>query len=735
MDSLNLLLGNGHKLSHAIDHPKRSFTPKNPYTLAEHVPRLATELARQDSAFRAIRSSARPDGNLVSKMTLHPQFYSRSFFPARILRDFDFRLIGSKPTRIRPLAGRGAEDEFGAETTALFVAGTASAFEAFTNSLGDADAKIGEELLRIEEVSPLLAPERVIAQIPHARSALEVIVHFDPELDLDWEEQFVDFARESGVDLNVAQSFQSRGLWFIPANSDSGSVERFADYTFVRAIRPLPRIRILEAPKVTRARAAPSSISLPSESAVDPDCRIAIFDGGLLPNVPFARWTNAIEPPASASIGNPVSHFLEHGTAVTSAALFGHVDSGQQHRPFASVDHYRVLGDALTDSSIYPVMLYIDSVLSQSRYEFISLSVGPDEIIGNDVTAWTAMLDEHLGDGPNRFCAIAVGNNGAGVGEDARVMVPSDCVNGIAVGATTCVEDNWRRADYSARGPGRQPGLVKPDLVHFGGCDGNEFGFVFPGPAVAMDQGTSYATPSVVRIATGVRAHFGSAIAPLAIRALMIHSANHGGLPREEVGWGRVSDDVAALVACGNGAVRVLYQGTLQPQKLIRAPIPLPSTSLSGRVTVKATCVYVCGTDPHTPGDYTRGGLLVRFRPHAEKFEKSPAFPKTRAFFVQDDLAKEQDLRGDGHKWDTVLHHEELMLGSSLLRPVFDIHCMAREPGNPSSPTHAQKIHYALVVTVTAPKIPDLYQQVATTYANVLAPIQPRVQLPIRIEI
>src|SRR5690606_1099054 len=113
--------------------------------------------------------------------------------------------------------------------------------------------------------------------------------------------------------------------------------------------------------------------------------------------------------------------------------------------------------------------LYIDQILSQSNYEFATLSIGPVEIVGDDkVTAWTTMLDDHFQQG-QMLGTIAVGNAGEDPPPFNRVQVPSDCVNALAIGAADSVAPGWARAPYSCVGPGRAPGLVKPDVVQFGG--------------------------------------------------------------------------------------------------------------------------------------------------------------------------------------------------------------------------------------------------------------------------
>ncbi|NOS75725.1 MAG: peptidase S8 and S53, subtilisin, kexin, sedolisin, partial [Methyloglobulus sp.] len=100
-------------------------------------------------------------------------------------------------------------------------------------------------------------------------------------------------------------------------------------------------------------------------------------------------------------------------------------------------------------------------------------------------------------------------------------------------------------------------------------------------------------------------------------------------------------------------------------------------------------------------------------------------------FFDMKKYATEEERRADMGKWETVLHQEKSMLGSSLNAPVFDIHYNARESG--AATTRADKIKYALVITVEAPKYEDLYNEILRSYQSILMPIQPQVSLPIRV--
>lgn len=218
-------------------------------------------------------------------------------------------------------------------------------------------------------------------------------------------------------------------------------------------------------------------------------------------------------------------------------------------------------------------------------------------------------------------------------------------------------------------------------------------------PALSRTKGTSVAAPSLLRQAVGLRAHFGSRLSPLALKALLVHAADPQGLLRHEVGWGKTPSDLDEIAVCGDGMVRVIYQGQLSPRQYLRAVIPTPAATMPGFVTLRATFCYATPVDPQDPGNYTRAGLEIIFRPHAEKFAKDDAVdPASHSFFKRTQFDPEHDLRRDAQKWETVLHHEQRFRGTSLMRPVFDIHYNAREGGGEAR--HAARMRYALVVDV-----------------------------------
>jgi hypothetical protein len=368
------------------------------------------------------------------------------------------------------------------------------------------------------------------------------------------------------------------------------------------------------------------------------------------------------------------------------------------------------------------------------------VSLGPALPVDDDeVTLWTAALDKRFAHG-RCVATVAAGNDGHldAAAKLNRIQPPADGVNVLSVGAADRVASGWQRASYSCVGPGRCPGVVKPDGIAFGGSAVEQFGVLAPNLAGCHESGTSYAAPYALRSAAAVRAQLGERLSPLAIRALLLHRAEiEDSHDWREVGWGRFESDPLRLITCDDDEALVVFQGELPVGEHLRAPIPMPQTPLTGEVTVSATLVISPEVDPEHPSAYTRSGLEVAFRPHSGKHGKrsdgtKAQHAKTRAFFSGSLLYGQPEtvLREDGHKWEPCLRSQATFRARSLSSSLFDIYYHHRESGMKA--TAPQPIPYAFIVGIKAPKVADLYDRVVRAYANVLVPIQPQTRIQVR---
>jgi hypothetical protein len=737
--STRYLIGRAELLTYPIEAPKKKTGDKaHPYTLGEAQQIIVPEIEVANAIFQALPAKACADDLAVARLVLHPAYLAKSFFPKQLLDQVGLSSVGSRTRRIKPRHQTQKKAPPEAETTELFVAGTRAAlsnFPAFARSLNE-QMPVAEQFARIETFAAMTPADRLHLEGVTVGHVFEVGLHLPPEGNAsDVRSMFADYAKDCGFEVNGAFEFEAGRLLFVAVEGKASNLEQLSQFTLTRVVRPMPHLRA--ARPVTRSMPLAVPFSLPSGEPLSREPKVAILDGGLPPEHvldPYVRRYFLADEDAS-----DVADFTEHGLGVTSAVLFGPIEpEAAAERPYSPVDHHRVL-DAKIDGEdpyeLYRTLGHVETVLLSRQYQFINLSLGPDlPIEDQDVHAWTAVIDSILSDGET-LMTVAIGNNGE---RDAtlslnRIQVPSDSVNALSVGAADRSGDDWKRASYSATGPGRSPGRRKPDVVAFGGAPKEYFHVAAPGkrPNLAATLGTSFAAPLALRSAVGIRAILGDAVHPLTIKSLLVHGCeNKDEHDAHHVGWGRVPADINQLITCRDGEARIIYQGELRPGKFLRAPIPLPNFQLEGKVRLRATFCYASPVDPQDAGAYTKAGLGVTFRPNSSKRKEGAANASSATFFPAAEFRTEAELRADLGKWETVLHAENSYYGSSLLDPVFDVHYNAREAGGQAS-SGAPAIRYALVVTVSAPKHAHLYQDILAAHA-VLQALEPQVSLPVR---
>ena len=738
-ESTNFLLGYGERLTEPVTMPPGGGPKEPPYTAEEARDRLAPMLEKAVGEIDALPAVACPNDQATLGLLFHPEYLAKSYFPTALFGDLGLRQVGSRLRTVTPERRSRERSPEPAPTTEIFVAGYREQFRQWANDIPNWTTKVrsADELSRLEAISALDSSEKIkTARQDVDKLLYEVVLHArESGQDEFIVSGFKEYLKSLGIENDLSRRFYAGGLCFLRVATSPQKMQTVAQYSFLRVAREMPKLRMMPTRSAMPKRTRP--FELPNEPPVDPDIRVAIFDGGLSEDSVLDSWTDTYE---FKDIGDPVDGGLHHGETVTSALLFGSLPEGTPaSQPYSGVDHYRVLDQAaLKDPfELYEVLERIKSVLDEGLYSFVNLSIGPAlPVDDEDVHAWTAVLDDYLADGTT-LATVAVGNTGeepTDVFTNApRIQVPSDCVNALAIGAADRRDDGWARAAYSSLGPGRSPGVIKPDLLAFGGSGAEWFWVADPGTdgeALAL-QGTSYAAPAALRAALGLRAHFGQSLQPLALKSLLVHGALPSAHPREEVGWGRIPEDLATLVTCPAGTARILYQGTLTPSQYLRAQIPLPEEALTGMVKITATFCYTTPVDPEHPGSYTRSGLGIVFRPHDGDYasEKS-VHPKSDQFFRAGDFQTEAERRRDAHQWETCVHGSRRKRATGLSEPVFDIHYNARIEGRNNR--SAERIPYALVISIETHKHSDLYERIYERYRTVLRPLRPVIQIPIR---
>jgi hypothetical protein len=730
----NYLIGRGELLVEPLPAPRRIVDKTHPYTVSEARQRLAPQLTSTIDAFVSSAELA-PNDVHVARFSLHPAYLAKSYHPTGMFRSLGLEVVGSRTRALhvdKHIEGKSTDVEY--SSSELFVAVTRDGFRQLLSLLeGPQNEAEGIEQIReLERVEPFLAQDKVkpgsLTAVP---GEYELVLHRPSgALSPDNLANFIEAAERLGVAVYPEKAFEAGTLWFLPAQGSNSQMTQLAEYTTVRIARPMPRLKV---EPILRQVPTPQGARPPlGRQGKGP--RAAILDGGLPEEHALSPWIESYfesNPEASS-----VDAFTDHGLAVTSAFLFGSLPlSGLPEITPSRVSVFRVLDDTVDEDhhlELYSVLAHIEEVLMSRAFELVNISLGPDlPIEDDDVHAWTSVIDDRLDDGET-LVTVAAGNNGNldRVSNNARVQVPGDAVNVLTVGAADRAGSEWGRATYSAIGPGRFPGRVKPDLVAFGGCDSEPF-LVYGRDFDTREavQGTSFAAPLALRQAALVRSTLGDEVSTLATRALLIHAADAAAHHRDEVGWGKLPTDIDDIITSGDGIARIIYQGEVRPGKYLRAPIPVPNGGLQGRVSIRATFCFATAVDAGSPDVYTRAALEPVFRPNLSQFAPGASTPKSRSFFPAPHYDGEDVLRYGFGKWEPVLRSEVGFLGSTLVSPVFDIHHNARQEGTLS--TSSAPLQYALVVTLQANRHVDLHQQILDSYPNILRAIEPSVEVEI----
>ncbi|AXQ28944.1 hypothetical protein D0B54_09705 [Solimonas sp. K1W22B-7] len=711
----NLLIANGRELIGQLDWPGGGGAKWHPYSLQDSRAVLHPQLQTLSAIATSIPDYLAPRSEITACLDLHPAYLAKSYFPAGVLRDAGIGVLGSRAAIIVPRKvkrGEPAQEE----TASIFVSGTAHDFTALDGFLmrDDVEATKHEQLRRVENARPHFVQDRMRIR-PNSKwpDFFHATLHAD-QADKDILDAFREAVRRYNGKISDRGYRFVPGLAFLAFEMPSDNLAQLAQFSRLRVIRSVPELRTdwEGAGEISRA-VKPVAIAVPDVPAINDRLRVAVFDGGIGNSFPgYARELAApgLQPSSPAE--------QLHGQHVTSALLFGALDRKKPalERPYCNVDHVRVLPTEQTPDQALDVLDRIIGQLQAARaagspYRFANISLGPvATFFDDDVHEWTSRLDVEFSDGA-ALCTVAVGNNGELPDDLRRIQPPGDSVNVFAIGSANSQGKRWNRAPYSACGPGRSPGYVKPDVLVFGGSAEEPLAVYSPAAAQLVGVGgTSYASPLCLRTAIGVDVLSAGAFSSIALQALAINSAEFStrSHDRGEVGWGRVPLLPDDLLYTPADVVRVVYQGQTRPGFPQKAVIPIPAgLPATLRLKIGATFCYRAPIDPSHSVNYTKAGLWVRCY-------KAPK--NSLNIFGQGMYKSEAKLRRDSQRWDAVLHSSGSAEAGELTDPYFHINYQVRDESEAVRPQDANPMPYALVVTIQAPGVDDLLARVQAAY-------------------
>lgn len=765
------LLAGGERLRERAERAPGGRAPRAPYDYVRARELLRPQLEALVGDVAAIPEERRVR-HVIIEATVLPNYIAQSHFPSALLNRAEMYPVGTRQARsLYRTEHRERADE---PTKTLLLAGPDRGVDALVDFLEREPAVLGVRLW-----DQLRSLERVGLSDP------EVVVRFDPERYGDgevitWEavlspvgrtpaererwgdeafDKWVAFVRALAGDVDVAYRRLVNDVTFVPISLHVEAAREAAAFNLLRVMRPMPRLRQLP-PHSTVRRAAgvrpPAAAPIPAHS---PDA-VAIFDGGVDTTCPhFQPFVRAFDlTPAPIE---PES--LQHGSMVTSAFLYGHIDldAAVLPRPVAPVDHYRVLPPPTAvhfDESLYWLLDQIRDTVVGHGYRRVNLSLGPNCAVEEDGEPhrWTAELDRLAAERGVLF-VVAAGNNGE---EDDdlgfnRVQVPADMANGVSVGACTNRGEtrHLNRASYSAVGPGRPGQRLQPTGVCFGGdLRSTGFAALDQTGSLVFTQGTSFSAPLALRGICELVAGLGPGRADVpTLRAFATHFAARRprGHKVRDLGHGRLPESYEAAWECAEHEVTLVYRDSLTRGESTAMRLPFPDGIAAGaRVELAWTLSYLSDVDPADAAEYTRSGLEVVFRPHEGRRAVSDATTKERigVFDItrqRDELAAlagaralkisdvpeaasnwrrfqpERLLRQAG-KWETLSRGQIALSAAELFAPRIDLLHLARESG--ALLDQAPPLDVTLVVTLRAPVGVMLYDLAVRQFA-VLTPL------------
>ncbi|MDX1301195.1 S8 family peptidase [Photobacterium sp.] len=706
----NVIIGYGETLTDTVEIKSGGGDKNHPYSEYESRKRFVQGLGQTLSQLDSKPEIECANGEIVVKFIQHPAYLAKTYYPKRLFQKYGMNDLGSKPVMVKPEKWATKKHPVQAVSSCIYVSGTKAEYHKLMSDVksGNIDGTTLNSIRTFESILSVERKEKIKAITQESSTLrLEVVIHAS-EHDKSVIDDFKKYLHYLDGNLEEARVKVVGGLTFVPVNLPKGHEEKLADFSHLRALRSVPKLRFNK-PDVIRNVIA-SDIVLPMYQSLNNNFKVCIFDGGMGNAHALGPWVNEIIPEDVTSLHPSL---LAHGSEVCSTYLFGPYINEKLSSPYTNVDIVRVLSPDDDDPDLFDVLTRIENVLKQKKYKYINLSLGPRmSVEDDDVHVWTSVLDQYLQDG-NCLATVAIGNDGDLPGELSRIQPPSDMVNSLSVGACDSTDDTWKRSSYSCIGPGRSPGVVKPDGVAFGGSNENPFMVYSPlTHQIIGTMGTSYSAPSVLRVAAGIDAITDFDLTATTIKALMVHKTDKQENDIKEVGWGRFPLNPEEVVECLEDEATIIFQGTLNSSQHVRIPVPLPKNIDCTWVHLNATFCINTLTDPEHPLHYTRSGLEITFRANKEKYPTEGNHPKPSSFFSCGELySNEHELRDDAHKWETCLSRNKRFKRTTLNEPIFDVKYRAREQGA-SATEQLPPIQYSLVLTIRSQGDSSIYNSI-----------------------
>ena len=757
---LRPLLTGGEKLREILDAPPQGGGAKTyPVAFDEASAILQPQVSAAQQA-----SAALPDRfkgkHVIYEATLRPEFLANSYFPADLLKKVGFTAVGSRFGETLRHATKTRDADPRATTKTLFLAGDEANLAALSSLLAKDSGLLTESVrhavqaIAAIDLSVSSSTRSAVAATTESELVTwESVLHPEPKFRGEvglaskrTRSKWADLVNELGGHVEDDWIRTSGDFTYIPVGLTVEALEAARAFNSLRTIAPMPRARHVEHVKeldVAQLLVAPAQDNEPSRPL-----RVAVFDGGVDDASPY--WAGRVRELTLGDIDESESAD-DHGALVTSALLYGPSPSDPLTPANVAIDHYRVWPQrGRDDFQMYWLLDMINEHVRANDYQVVVISTAPQRFIEDDyVDRWTHELDQLAHDSGVLF-VTAAGNNGEqhhASGQDG-ILLPGDMVNGMTIGASSSRAPLPSRAPFSALGPGRAGGRVRPDGIAFGGTDDEGFVFLRNDGTLAVSSGTSASAPNFVHGLSDLANRIGTRrVSPVTLRAFGAHFAQKTarGQAIEGVGHGALRSDWNFISDEAPNIAHVLYESTISRDEFFPLLLPVPDSATSDAISLRYTLVTSTSVDPKDPVEYTKAGLTIRLRPDSNRF----TFSKPGAREVTKHLHRDRDeitalikngftaasdpktlslqtrgtsefsLREEG-KWDTLRSFSRKFQAGNLFRPRVEITYLAREEG--LLVNDVPDLSWALLVSLEGPANVEMHDLVRSQFP-VLVPL------------
>lgn len=372
---------------------------------------------------------------------------------------------------------------------------------------------------------------------------------------------------------------------------------------------------------------------------------LGILDSGIakIPNLdPWLedeRWTvypdNEINP--------------SHGTFVAGIALYGDLCENKNW-----VGHN---GIKLFDAAVFPnnsgidedeLIANISEVIKiyHKKIKIWNLSISVARPVSDDKFSDFAIALDDLQDKYNILICKSAGNccNFRYNRPKTRINEGADSIRSLVVGSVAHKKGRYDLVDvdnpspFSCVGPAPEF-IIKPEVSHYGGNVGiNKNGRITTTGVTSFSAdnhlcenvGTSFSTPRIAALATGLYQEMNEDFDPLLLKALIIHSASYSDkltIPETErtnqLGFG-VPKNISQILYNSPHEATLILRNTLEKgEKIDIMDFPMPKSLIkngyyTGQIIV--TLVYDPILDPSQGVEYCQSNIDVKFGSYDEKY-------------------------------------------------------------------------------------------------------------------